>query len=50
MRAILEYAGSDKSDLFYGLMLVIALLTTELIHTFSFCTMFIVNHTTGNCI
>ena len=49
MRAILEYTGSEKSDLFYGLMLVVALLTTELIRSFSFCTMFVVNYTTGNC-
>ena len=47
MKRILDYTSSDRSDVSYGLILVVALLTTELTRCFCFCAMFMMNHTTG---
>ena len=47
MKRILDYTSSDRCDVPYGLMLVVALLTTELTRCFCFCAMFMMNHNTG---
>lgn len=48
MKRLLEYTQQEDSDLVYGLLLVLGLLTTELIRSWSLALTWALNYRTGS--